>query len=131
MKKLILIFILSFSTFVYSSTSYAAWVEVAKSTTGDTFYIDFERIRQHSGNIFYWVLSDYLKPTQLGTVSAVTYYQGDCKLFRYKRLSSHFYEVPMASGQPESINNNPADNWSYANPNSASEIFLNMLCSQM
>jgi len=61
MKKLILI--LLFSTVMFSSPSYAEWTKVNKDADGNTNYVDFERIRKHVGYVYYWELSDYLKPT--------------------------------------------------------------------
>ena len=74
-------------TMMFASPSYAEWTEVGPSVEGDTFYVDYERIRKHDGYVYYWELVDYLKPNKYGTWSAKVYNQGDCKLFRFKSLS--------------------------------------------
>ena len=66
--------------------------------SGDIFYVDFERIRKHGGYVYWWDLSDLLKPTETGMSSAKVYRQGDCKLFRYKSLSFSSYKEPMGGG---------------------------------
>ena len=95
MKKLLLIFTLLFSTLMFSTPSYAEWTKVGTSVRGDNFYVDFERIRKHDGYVYFWRLSNYLKPSKWGDLSAKLYNQGDCKLFRFKILGSSYYKQHM------------------------------------
>ena len=96
MKKLLLIFTLLFSTLMFSTPSYGEWTKVSSTLNGaHTFYVDFDRIRKHGGYVFWWGLSDYLKPSPTGRLSGKIYNQGDCKLFRDKGLSFSFYKEPM------------------------------------
>ena len=46
MKKLALLATLLFSV-MFSSASYAEWTKVNADTRGNTFDVDFERIRKH------------------------------------------------------------------------------------
>jgi len=98
MKTLLTIFTLLVSTVFFSSPSYAKWTKVAEGTKGNTYYVDFERIRKHDGFFYYWVLTDYLKPDKDGDLSAKMYKQGDCKLFRFKVLSISTHKEPMGGG---------------------------------
>ena len=129
MKKLLLIFTLLFSTLMFSTPSYAEWTEVSKNVSGTTFYVDFERIRKHDGYVYWWELGDYLRPTPEGILSGKIYKQGDCKLFRLKRLSGSFHKEPMGRGTgdsppiPESMKD-----WKYPPPNSTIEIVLKTVC---
>ncbi len=114
---------------MFSSPSYAKWTEVSKSVSGTTFYVDFERIRKHDGYVYYWYLTDYLKPTEEGKLSGKIYLQGDCKLFRFKGLSYSFHKEPMGGGTGKSYNpKNPQ--WDYPPPTSTSEIILKSVCSR-
>ena len=61
----------------------------------NTFYVDFERIREVDGYVYYWTLTDFLKPNKYGVWSGKIYNQGDCKLFREKRLSFSYHKEPM------------------------------------
>ena len=61
MKTLLTIFTLAF-TLMFSSTSFAEWTKVNKSVIGNTYYVDFERIKKHDGYIYYWEVIDFLKP---------------------------------------------------------------------
>jgi hypothetical protein len=97
---------LTFSV-MFSSTSFAGWTKVRETVEGDTYYVDFERIRKHGGYVYYWMLSDYLKPTKFGDLSSKVYYQGDCKLFRTMRLSSSYHIQPMGEGTPSAVSNKP------------------------
>ena len=83
MKKLLLIFTLLFSTLMFSTPSYGEWTKVSSTLNGaHTFYVDFDSIRKHGGYVYFWRLSDFLKPNKYGTLSDKSYNQGDCKLFR-------------------------------------------------
>ena len=130
MKKLLLIFTLLFSTLMFSSPSYGEWTKVVKNVDGDTFYVDIERIRKHGGDIYWWGLTDYLKPKYSGHLSAKIYNQGDCKLFRFKPLSSSFHKEPMGKGVAVKSTHTPYKDWVYPPPNSVSELILNKVCSQ-
>ena len=126
MKKFI--FTLLFSTLVFSSPSYAGWTKVVKKNEdGDTYYVDFDRIRKHDGYVYYWVLGDLLKPFD-GALSLEAYHQGDCKLFREMGLSMSVYKQPMGNGAPFSTFELPEE-WNYATPTSAREIILKSVCS--
>ena len=128
MKKLLLIFTLLFSTLMFSTPSYGEWTKVAKSVNGDIFYVDLERIRKHGGYVYWWTLSDYIKPAT-GDLSHQNYRQGDCKLFRYKYLSWKFHIEPMGGGT--GVIREPSNqNWKYPSPNSMNELVLNKVCSQ-
>ena len=125
MKKLILI--LLFSTVMFSSSSYAEWTKVVKNVDGDTYYVDFERIRKHGGNVYYWSLADFSKPSPWNDLSAIVYSQGDCKLYRRKILDWTFYKKPMGrgDGNKEKI----TDKWDSAPPNSILKITLKSVCA--
>ena len=126
MKKFI--FTLLFSTLVFSSPSYADWTKTTGNVSGDNFYVDFDRIRKHDGYVYYWRLTDYLKPTEYGDLSFKGYMQGDCKLFRFKKLSASYYTNSMCNGTP-SNSDSIQTKWYYPSPNSANEVILNSVCS--
>ena len=98
------------------------------SAGGNIIYVDFERIRKHDGFVYYWSLIDYLKP-RLGDLSAKTYWQGDCKLFRYKRMTASYHTQPMGEGTPSSSGALKNQKWKYPPPDSAVEIMLKQVCS--
>ena len=124
-----IIFTLLFSTLVFSSLSYADWTRVSRNTVGDTFYVDFDRIRKHDGYVYFWELGDYLKPTKYGDLSAKIYSQVDCKAFRYSELSGAFYTNPMGNGTPSKSGSSQGTEWDYPPPNSVKEEILNLVCS--
>ena len=103
------------------------WKKVSKNVSGDTFYVDFERIRNHGGYVYFWNLSDYLKPTDYGDLSAKTHKQGDCKLMGLKFLSSSRHKEPMGRGTGET-DNKPDKEWRYPPPNSSIEFILKSVC---
>ena len=137
MEKLTLIFTLLFSTVIFSlpscaegllSPSYAEWTKVNKDADGNTNYVDFKSIREKDGYVYWWVLSDILKPTMQGHSSSKTYNQGDCKLFRVRYLSWIFYIEPMGGGTGNS--GGPKDpQWDYPDPDSVMGNILKIVCS--
>ena len=123
--------ILTISTFVFSvifsSASFAEWTKVTSSVKGDTFYVDYKRIRQHDGYVSYWMLSDFLVPTKWGDFSTETYKQGDCKSFRFRNLRFIQYKHKMGQGLgdvyiPKNIK------WNYPRPDSLNESILKIVC---
>ena len=87
MKKLILIALL-----IFSSPSYAEWTEVVKSEKpspyedGNTYYVDFERVRKHDGYVFYWELVDLVKPSLEGYLSYRIYKKADCDVMGFNGI---------------------------------------------
>ena len=127
MKTLIILLALTISV-MFSSPSYADWRKVGESVSGNTYYVDIERIRKHDGYVYWWELTDLLKPTETGILSAKTYHQGDCKLFRHKTLSFSFHKRPMGEGTGD-VQEPIKKGWNYSPPNSSSEDILKSVCA--
>ena len=126
MKKLITTLTL---LLMFSSPSYAEWEIVAKDMDGNTFYVDFDRIRKVDGFVYFWELVDFVKPTQYGEFSFREYLQGDCKLFRFKVLTEVYYKQSMGRGtSSEHTQKNPK--WHYPRPVSVVESILKKVCSR-
>ena len=73
-KKLILLTTLLASLTV-SPVASAEWTEVTKSVDGATYYVDFSRIRNRDGRVYFWRLSDLSKPRKNGTMSSKIYFE--------------------------------------------------------
>ena len=92
-------------------------------------YIDAKRIRKTGEYVYYWILGDYLKPMD-GILSAKTYYQGDCKLLRYKNLSYSFHKEPMGRGVGDVQKPLKSSlGWKIPSPNTSDELVLTVVCS--
>ena len=126
MKYLLTIFTLVF-TVMFSSTSFAEWTEVGQSVDGDTYYVDFERIRKVDGYVYYWSVVNLPEPDQTGNFSYKVYFQGDCKLFRHKWM--HFTAHKELMGEGVGPDATLPDKWQYPPPNSVNESLLNTVCS--
>ena len=126
MKKLILTFL--FTTLIFSSPSYADWTKAGTNINGSTYYVDFDRIRKQGGYVYWWELSDYLKPIS-GVLSGKLYKQGDCKVFRFKILSDSYYKEPMINGTPFESSNTPDKEWTNPPPDSIGETVLKKVCN--
>jgi len=128
MKPLLTIFTLVF-TMMFSSTSFADWTKVTENVNGDTYYVDFERMRKVDGFVYYWTLVDFLKPRN-GDLSVKSYNQGDCKQFRYKILSAFLHKEPMGGGRSSYSDNPKNPQWEYPPPKTRIEIILKVVCSR-
>jgi len=79
MKKQFLILSLLLTTTTFSSLSFGEWEQTGESLDGTRVFFDNERLRVRQGQIVYFYLMlDYLKPSKLGHMSAVSYIEGDC-----------------------------------------------------
>jgi len=118
---------------MFSSPSYAEWTKVGEGTStmnrGNAYYVDFERIRKHDGYVYWWDLTDLLKPILTGVLSAKIYKQGDCKLFRFKNLSYSLHKEPMGDGIGK-VEEPVKKGWRYPHPNSVDEMILKAVCNR-
>ena len=139
MKKFILIFTLLFSTVISSSPSYAEgflspsyaeWTKVNKDADGNTNYVDFESIRKKDGYVYWWVLSDILKPTIQGHLSSKSYNQGDCKLFRVRVFELDFLHQNRWVVELVTVTVLKTHNGIILSPNSVMENILRAVCSR-
>ena len=115
---------------MFSSNSYAEWTKVGISADKIiTYYVDFESIKEHDGYVYFWYLSDWLKPTE-NVFSITMYAQVDCKLYRVKILSTSFHTLPMGKGTTKTKNpSNPE--WSYPPPNSKNNGAVEQVCDKV
>ena len=128
MKTVLTIFTLLFTVMI-PSISFAEWTRVTDNDEGDVYYVDFERIREHNGYVYFWRLRDHLKPNYWGELSASIYYQGDCQRFRTSLLSGVFYKEPMGGGVGETKKPTEDDkDWYYPTPDSENETILKEVC---
>ena len=127
MKRTLTIFTLVF-TVMFSSTSFGGWTKVG-TDGGDTFYVDFERIRKVDGYVYYWELTDFAEEIHKYWSSKI-YIQVDCKLFRYKWLSLAYHKLPMGKGiSDEDKPVKKHQGWKYPQPNSIAETITQSVCS--
>ena len=125
MKKLL---ILLFSLII-SVNSYGEWFKVGESNTGYVAYFEMDTIKENGGYIYYWVMLDYLIPTEVGNMSASRYLQGECGVGRVKTLSMIFYKQPMGKGKGETYN--PPPEWDYPAPGSVFGVTTNYVCNYL
>jgi hypothetical protein len=125
MKRIALALAVFVSLMIPSKPSFAEWFKVVHGG-GYTTYID-TKIRKHDGHIYYWHLSDYLKPNKYGDLSVKTYNEADCGKFRGRRLQYIFYAQPMGEGNGDS--HKPEDqSWIYPSPGTVGAIALEAAC---
>ena len=124
MKKLS---ILLFSILI-SFSSYGEWTKFGSLPSGDLFYIDVDRIKEHNGYIYWWDLRSTLEPDKYGNMSVSSYNQGDCGISRWKSLTYIFHKLPMGRGELE-YQESVKKGWKYAPPGSFVEHSLDYVCN--
>jgi len=123
MKKLL---VLLFSILL-SFNSYGEWEMKIENINGDNYYIDLDTIKSHQGYVYYWTLTDKLKPSKDGDMSTKMYLEAECGKGRQKYLSFYFYSQPMGNGNYKTDQfDNPK--WVYPPPGSTSFEHLNYVC---
>ena len=128
MKKITLLLVIIF-TFLFSTTSWGEWIYVTESVEGDKLYYDKDRVRKNGKYLYFWELTDYLKPTEGGDFSVTAYTELDCSIFRFKTLTFQSYDKSMGKGEMK-INFTPKDEWGYPPPNSMVEVMFNKICEE-
>lgn len=128
MKFRLAIFTLLFAT-VLSSTSFAEWTRVGSAEDGTEYYVDFERIRNHSGYVYFWTLGDYPMKRH-GSGSSVSYTRGDCEQFRIKYLNIMLRSGQMGQGDIVKFHDEEDTDWTYPSPNSMLESILENVCAR-
>ena len=127
--KQLLILTTFLSSMIIPSVAHAEWTKVDENIEGDSYYVDFERIKKHDGKTYFWQLSDLLKPVRNGSISGKSYVEAECGRFRYRWLNQTYYKGPMATGEVNSSYNLPDKNWNYPPPNSVAETKLKAVCN--
>ena len=128
MKKLGIIAAALASTVALASPVFAGWTEASKSVSGDTWYIDYDTVKENNGYVYHWELQDRLKPNKYGDLSVKVLSEADCDIPRkYRYLSYVFYKQPMASGNGDTEIAS-SDEWKYPSPDSVGEAKINAAC---
>ena len=128
MNKLGIIAAALASTVAFASPVFAGWTEVVTGVTGDTYYIDYDTVKENNGYVYYWELQDRLKPTETGMLSAKVLREVDCDIPRkFKYLSWIFYKQPMGGGSGDTETAS-SDEWNYPSPNTVAETMINAAC---
>ena len=128
MKKITLLLVIVF-TFQFSTKSWGEWIYVTDNEVGVRFYYDKDRVRKSGKYLYFWTLTDYLKPLKELVFSSTKYVQLDCSIFRFKNLKLQTYYKSMGEGEITS-DGTPPDEWKYPKPESVSEVMFNKVCEE-
>ena len=123
MKKLL---ILLFSLLI-SFNSYGEWTKIGTNTIGNTYYLDIDLIKENNEDVYFWMLTDYLKPYD-GYMSDKVYMQTNCGVLRYKPLIGTFYKQPMGVGEKQEYPP-PPEEWEYPSTESGAYSLISVVCN--
>ena len=121
MKKLLLIFLIIFSTSLHAELKL-----ISQNIDETKYYVYSETIKKIDGYIYFWSLSDYPK-NEFGSMSNKYYFQTDCRLGRVKPLSYTFFTESMGLGEISTSNDEPS-NWEFVVPGSAFKDMVDYVC---
>jgi len=93
---------------------------------GASFYLEKSKLKEHNGYIYFWLMTDYLEPSESGRMSNKTYLQGECEINRVKPLSYIFYNEPMGNGDGDTTTEE--FEWRYPDPDSTIGHMLEEVC---
>jgi len=131
MKMKTILNLLLFSL-VLSSKSFANWDDTnwTKIFTSDgiSVFLDYDRVREKNGFIYYRKLYDRTTPNKLGSYSVMEVIQGDCAAFRLKILDQHQHKNQMGKGSYQSILGD--GQWIYPKSNQFYGYTLDQICSR-
>ena len=128
MKKLFIIFTIIFYTLSFSSDSYAEWTFVNNNEKGDRYYVDYGSVKYEDRNVYYWVLSDYLKKGKGGVLSVKAYRKANCDSIAVKGLTWIFYDGKMGEGSIIARVDDADKNWRYRGPASSGYDIITKIC---
>ena len=94
MKKLL---ILLFSILI-SFNSYSEWTQITQNVYGDVSYVDLQTVKSVSNMRYYYLLKDYVVPTEWGDLSSKMYQQINCSTLQAKGLLINYYAEPLGKG---------------------------------
>ncbi len=89
---------------LYTPHSFAEWEILTRDEAGTTtFYLDYSRIRENNGFVYYWSLIDMIEPRN-GFLSYEEYTKGICSTNMITNRSLRFFKGPMGTGEEEAFN---------------------------
>ncbi len=125
MNKLSFIILLLFSVNSHAIN----WVEVfSSSKTGNSFYVDVDRVKTYNGYTYFWVLANFSKP--LGDsryLSAKVRWKANCKEKKRRKLSLSIYKKINAV---ELLGTYRGFEWEYPKPSTIAHSQLMFACNQ-
>ena len=128
MKKLFLTLICLFVSFHPLNGQTNKWTEVYKNTNGDIEYIDFENIREIGGYIYWFNLTNYLKPRK-NIMSLSTYFKGDCEEMKFKFLNFNYFLGRMGTNLKTSEPPiSELKEWKFPSPGMVTHYYLKLVC---
>ena len=130
MKNSPIIFTFIFSMVTFSAVSFAEWTRVAENENGYTFYVDFETIKKQNGYVYFWEMSNYLKPDKWKDMSSKTLQEADCNTpVKARKIYATYHTQPMANGEPSTVSPETRD-WIYPPPDSVMGVILEKVCNR-
>jgi hypothetical protein len=117
-----------------SFNSYGEWTKVNEDVDGDSYYIDFETVKEIDGYVVWWEMRDLSESNEDGDMSTQIFIKGDCESSRNTFLSIVSYKKPMGNGEGETfgggvVNLEDIMGWRYPPPGTVAISNLKIVCS--
>lgn len=107
----------------------AKWEPVAE-TPQNTYYIDYDAIREDGNIRKLWSIRDYKQRSQSGAMSSRLREEFNCKEEKQKLLSLTTFSESMARGDVVLDVPNTGNDWENILPGSAAEVILDAICAK-
>jgi len=107
----------------------ADWRQVAKSVSGNVFYVDPATIRKEGNKRKVWGLTNIANPDASGIFSRKQRKEFDCAEERYRALSIIHYSKPMGDGVVL-LADDRIGQWLEIAPDTVDEELLKLVCAK-
>ena len=126
--KILKICFIIFISFPSNSFAEYKWKKIGSNSHGDVFYVDLLSIKRVGDSVYFFSLTDYLKPTSQGDLSSKIYQEFNCLNYDFRYHKDFYYEQPMGNGKPSATLNELSD-WRDSPKGSISEAMAKFICS--
>tara|TARA_B100000579_G_C22503153_1_gene697947 strand:+ start:345 stop:749 length:405 start_codon:yes stop_codon:yes gene_type:complete len=115
---------------LYPSNSFAdfEWKQIGRNVDGSVFYVDLLSIKKVGKTVYFFSMSDYVKPTTAGDLSARVYQEVNCIDLSFRYLKDFYYAQPMGNGEPTTIIDE-IDKWNEVKRGSIAESMYKFTCN--
>lgn len=124
-------FLLIFLLFIPLNV-FAEWEFVKKSKSGDSFYVNTDKITKDNSYIYFWRLVDFSEPAFNDDLSAKTYAKVNCDSLEIHDLEFYFYKELMGKGNEKFVKPsiNQVTGWRSYPSNAIGETVLLFVCKE-
>ena len=110
--------------------SFAKWSPIIESKYNSKHYVDASSVKTDGDIIHYWALEDSANTDMFGAMSKAWYIKADCKIKRYKILSTVLYKSQLGKNRFNKFYGS-YPSWDYPTPGSVAYLEITHMCNSL